>query len=46
MVNLIIEYINNGCVLKEKYLKRICDTFYYHDKNNCARVYEQLLKLR
>ncbi len=45
LVDLIIEYINNGCVLKEKYLKRINNTFYYHDKNNCARVYEQLLRL-
>ncbi len=44
LVDLIIEYINNGCVLKEKYLKRINNTFYYHDKN-CARVYEQLLRL-
>lgn len=45
LVDFIIEYINNGCVLKEKYLKRINNTFYYHDKNNCARVYEQLLRL-
>ncbi len=41
-VNRIIEYMENGCQLKEKYRKRIDGFFAYHDKNNCKRVYEAI----
>lgn len=45
-INLIIEYIENDCKLKEQYQKRIKDTFLYHDKNNCERVYQKLIEMR
>ena len=44
-VNEIIKYIENDCKMEDKYLKRV-DSFYkYIDKNNCKRVYEEILKL-
>jgi len=44
-VNRIIEYMENGCQLKDKYLKRIESTFTFNDKNNCQRVYEAILQM-
>ncbi len=44
-VDLIIDYMKNGCQLKDKYRKRI-DSFYaFHDKNNCQRVYEKIIEM-
>ncbi len=43
LVNLIKNYVNCNCVMKDKYKKRVDDSFEYHDKNNCKRVYEFLL---
>lgn len=45
-VNRIIEYMENGCQLKEKYRKRIDSFFKFHDRNNCERVYEKILESR
>lgn len=39
----IIEYIENGCPLKEKYRKRIDEFFAYNDRNNSKRVYEKII---
>ncbi len=44
-VNRIIEYMENGCQLKDKYRERIDNFFAYNDRNNCQRVYEEILKL-
>lgn len=44
-VNRIIEYISNGCELKDKYRKRIDKFFTYHDKKNCERVYTEIRSL-
>ena len=41
----IIEYMKNGCELKEVYRERIDATFPFSDQNNCKRVYEEILKL-
>lgn len=41
----IIEYMENGCKLKDKYRARIDDFFAFNDKNNCQRVYDAILKL-
>ena len=44
-VSEIINCIQNDCKIEDKYLKRI-DRFYtFHDKNNCKRVYEEILKI-
>lgn len=45
LVDRIIEYMKNGCQLKEYYRERIEKTFPYHDKDNCKRVYEEIIKL-
>jgi division protein CdvB (Snf7/Vps24/ESCRT-III family) len=31
--------------MEEKYIKRVDNTFAYTDRNNCKRVYEEILKL-
>ena len=45
IVELICEYVENNCEIKDKYSKRISDFFYYSDRNNCKRVYEAIKKL-
>lgn len=45
LVDRIIEYMQNGCKLKDKYKERIEKTFPFHDKDNCKRVYEEIIKL-
>ncbi len=45
LVDRIIEYMKNGCELKEVYRERIDATFPFSDQNNCKRVYEEILKL-
>lgn len=44
-VDTIIEYMKNGCKLKDKYAERIHRFYSYHDKNNCERVYKKILRL-
>lgn len=45
LVDLIIEYIDNNCKIKDEYLKRIDEFFLYTDKNNCKRVHEAIKKI-
>lgn len=45
-VNRIIEYIENGCQLKEIYRERIDNFFMFSDQNNCQRIYEKLIEGR
>lgn len=44
-VDRIIEYMENGCQLKDKYRQRIDSFFAFHDRNNCQRVFEKILEL-
>lgn len=44
-VDRIIEYMENGCQLKDKYRARIDNFFAFNDKNNCQRVYDEIMKL-
>ncbi len=44
-VDRIIEYIENGCQLKDQYRKRIEKFFAFHDQNNCERVYKRIMEL-
>ena len=41
----IIEYMSNGCVLKDKYRQRIDSFFTFHDRNNCQRVFDKIMEL-
>ncbi len=45
LVDCLIEYMENGCQLKEKYRARIDATFPFSDQNNCQRVYEKIIKM-
>ncbi|MDE6947677.1 MAG: CDP-glycerol:glycerophosphate glycerophosphotransferase [Anaeroplasmataceae bacterium] len=45
LVERIIEYMENDCRLKDVYRDRIEKTFPYNDKNNCRRLYEEIVKL-
>lgn len=42
LVEKIIEYMENDCLMDEKYIERVESFFKFHDKNNCKRVYEWL----
>lgn len=44
-VKEIIKFIENDCKLEKKYEKRIDDFFAFTDRNNCKRIYEEILKL-
>jgi len=41
----IIEYMSSGCVLKDKYRRRIDDFFTFNDRNNCQRIFEKIMAL-
>ncbi|MBQ1171886.1 MAG: CDP-glycerol glycerophosphotransferase family protein [Lachnospiraceae bacterium] len=45
-VDRIIEYVQNDCRMKPEYQKRVDETFAFHDKNNCERVYQKLLEMK
>lgn len=42
VVDKMIDYMENGCVLKPVYEERINNFFAYNDQNNCERVYKKL----
>ena len=44
-IDLIIEYVKGGCVLKDKYRERIDKFFAFNDQNNCQRVLNKILSL-
>lgn len=44
-IDRIIEYMENGCVMKDKYRKRCDEFFAYQDQNNCQRVYDKIIEL-
>lgn len=44
-IDRIIEYMQNGCKLKDKYRERIDRFFAFNDQNNCQRVYEKIMEL-
>lgn len=45
LVDLIIEYMENDCKIKDMYHKRIDDFFIFKDRNNCKRVHEAIKKI-
>ena len=42
----IVEYMKNGCEMKQVYRARADKFFAYSDKNSCRRVCEKILKLK
>lgn len=45
LIDDVIECVKGGCKMPEKYQKRVDDFFTFRDKNNCKRVYDEILKL-
>lgn len=46
LVDLINEYIENDCRLKEEYANRIKNTFKFNDRKNCKRVYDRIKEIK
>lgn len=44
-VDCLIDYMKNGCQLKDKYRERIDHFFAFNDQNNCERVYQKVCEL-
>lgn len=44
-IDRIIEYMENGCQMKDIYRERADRFFAFSDKNNCQRVYEKIRRL-
>ena len=43
LIDVLIEYMKQDCKMKEEYVRRADDFFYYSDHANCKRVYETIL---
>lgn len=44
-IDRIIEYMENGCKVKEKYQQRIDNFFAFIDQNNCQRIYQKIVEM-
>lgn len=40
LIGRIDNYLENGCIMEEKYQERVDSFFKFNDKNNCKRVYD------
>lgn len=45
-VDRIIEYMENGCELKDIYRQRIDNFFAFNDKNNSKRIFDKMIEAR
>ncbi len=45
LIDLIEDYIDNDCKMKEKHIQNVEDYFTFTDQNNCKRVHEAILKI-
>ncbi|MFL8712011.1 CDP-glycerol glycerophosphotransferase family protein [Clostridioides sp. GD02377] len=45
LVNLIVEYIENDCKIKDKYIERINKFYKYNDIENCKRIYDNITNM-
>ena len=46
LVDLLCEYMENDCKMKEKHVKNVEDFFLFTDKNNSKRVHEAIKKIK
>ena len=44
LIDLLCEYMASGCKMKEEYVKRADDFFYYSDHENCKRIYDVMME--
>ena len=42
----LIDYIEQGCQMKQEYVDRVTDFFAYTDRNNCERVYKAIKSIQ
>ncbi len=43
LISVLEEYMADGCRMKEEYVRRADDFFFYNDRNNCRRIYNAML---
>lgn len=43
-VDTLIDYIKNGCIMKQEYVEKVDNFFAYTDRNNCKRIYEAVVE--
>lgn len=46
LINILEDYLNDDCTMKEEYKSRVDNFYKYDDKNNCERVYNAILNLK
>lgn len=46
LIELLISYMKDGCVMKELYRRRADDFFEFNDRENSKRVYDELISFR
>lgn len=44
LIDLLCEYMENGCKMKDEYRRRADDFFEFDDHNNCKRIYEEMIQ--
>ena len=44
-IDKLISYMENGCVMEDKYKVRVDKFFTYHDNKNSERVYHELIRV-
>ncbi len=43
IIQCLCNYIDNQCIMEDKYKNRVDDFFQYSDHNNCKRIYEKVI---
>ena len=44
LIDLLCDYMKNGCKMKDEYRRRADDFFEFDDHNNCKRIYDEMIK--
>ncbi len=43
LIDMLIDYMEHDCKMKEEYVRRADDFFYYNDHENCKRIYQEMI---
>ena len=46
LVDMLCEYMENGCKMKPMYIERVENFYEYDDHNNCQRIYDEIMKFQ
>ena len=46
LIDLLIQYMEESCVMKDEYRRRADDFYEYNDHNNCERVYNEMIRYK